>query len=131
MRADIVDRCIEHGTAKFIVDGGRCTRVKYDDYNRDEIGSRGSSAALGKYICMCVCIYVYFYTTVIENIRKDFKLQQCFVPFFVINVMNSESNPTGNDLQPAPCSVNLMQIGIIRQKKMHFVILNICVNIHI
>lgn len=45
MRADIVDRGIEDGTAKFIVDGGRCGRVKYDDYDRDEIGSRGFSAA--------------------------------------------------------------------------------------
>lgn len=45
MRADIVDRGIEHGTAKFIVDGGRCAPVKYDDYDRDEIESRGFSTA--------------------------------------------------------------------------------------
>lgn len=44
MRADIVDHGIEHGTAKFIVNG-KTVRVdaciKYDDYDRDEIGSHG------------------------------------------------------------------------------------------
>lgn len=40
-----VDRGIEYGTAKFIVDGGRCARVKYDDYDRNEIGSPGFSVA--------------------------------------------------------------------------------------
>lgn len=55
MRADIVDRGIEHGATKFIVNGsgeggGARTRarigarVKYDDYDRDEIGSRGRTA---------------------------------------------------------------------------------------
>lgn len=28
-----------------LLDGGRCARVKYDDYDRDEIGSRSFSAA--------------------------------------------------------------------------------------
>lgn len=100
MRADIVDRGIEHGTAKFIVDGGRCACVKYDDYNRDEIGSRDFFAAREKkeiytyntcktytyihiyiyiyiYICICICIYCIYmciYITVIENTQEDFKL---------------------------------------------------------
>lgn len=86
MCADIVDRGIEHGTAKFIVDGGRSVPVKYDDYNRDEIGSRDFFAALEKkeiYMRACVCvrvciihIFVYIHITVIENTRKNFKLQQ-------------------------------------------------------
>lgn len=72
VRADIVDRGIQHGTAKFIVDGGRCARVKYDDYNRDEIGSRDFFAAREKkrntrntckthtyiHLYMYVCMYI-------------------------------------------------------------------------
>ena len=102
-----VDRGIEHGTAKFIVDGGRCARVKYDDYDRNKIGSPVFRCMLGKYfICIYTYTYIYIYMcvcvcvciSVMKTLEKILNCNNSFVLFFTINEAKSESNPTGNDL---------------------------------
>jgi len=88
MRADIVDRGIEHGTAKFIIDGGRCACVKYDDYDHDENGSRGFSVARYKKcvcVCVCVCVCARARAIIIENIPKMLNCNNNFVLFFTYN----------------------------------------------
>ncbi|KYN28803.1 hypothetical protein ALC57_01766, partial [Trachymyrmex cornetzi] len=69
-----VDRGIEHGTAKFIVDGGRCARVKYDDYDRNEIGSPTAFPDCGTFV------FVNIFAAA-KNVRAD--MRACAKSFFI------------------------------------------------